>query len=270
MDVIQVIAFAIAGIAVGAVSSLFGIGGGTILVPLLTLGFGYSIHRAIAASLVIIVPTALIGAYRHAVSGKIRWEIAALIAVGGLLGANLGVNLSLSLPELTLRRLFVLLLLFMSVQMFFKDTKRRQTKSSSAGNLQDDSKSIEDTSTRRIWSRPDQIVLFLITGTVMGTISSLFGIGGGILVVPILTLGFKIKIHHAVAISLAVIVPTSIMGAYRHAVAGNVPWLAAFLVAIGGLLGAHWGVTLSHKLSETVLKRLFAVFLVIVALRMYF
>lgn len=308
------ITFLLAGVAVGIVSSLFGIGGGTILVPLFTLVFGYTIHHAIATSLVIIVPTALMGAYRHAASGKIAWKIAGLIAVGGILGANLGVDLSMRLSETSLRRLFVGLLLFMAAQMFFSKSSKSKVperaeasdgaddpeggqasdragasdieqasdrtdasdridvakRSAPVGRLETSGRTGENASSPARSMSLGRAVLFVLTGVLMGVVSSLFGIGGGILLVPMMTLGFKMKVHEAVAISLAVIVPTSIMGAFRHAVAGNVPWLAAALVAIGGLAGAHLGAGWALRLSERALRRLFALFLVLVAVRMYF
>lgn len=298
---LETVAFLGAGLVVGAISSLFGVGGGSVLIPLLTLGFGYGIHQAIAASLVIIVPTALLGAYKHSGENKIPWRVAVFTALGGLGGANIGVDMSLALPEHVLRRLFVGLLLFVSVQMYvstYKGRWKRSSKKSRTKYTKDESAAAHDEevagfpsddrqheygavdNAQRSKPKPTEgisrrygvghLALFVLTGILTGIISSLFGIGGGILLVPVMTLAFKMRVHQAVAVSLAVIVPTSVMGAYRHAVVGNVPWLATVMIATGGLLGAHFGVSWSHMLSETRLRRFFALLLVVVAIRMFF
>lgn len=109
----------IGGVGIGVFSGLFGVGGGSLLVPLLTLGFGFSIHKAIAISLAVIVPTAMSGAYRHSMAGNVDWITALVIAGGSMLGAFLGAHLSLGISEGLLRKLFALFLFGVAAQMFF-------------------------------------------------------------------------------------------------------------------------------------------------------
>jgi len=109
----------VGGVGIGVFSGLFGVGGGALLVPLLTLGFGYTIHKAIAISLAVIVPTALSGAYRHSLAGNVEWTTALIIAVGSMVGAYFGAQLGLGISESVLRKLFALILLGVAMQMFF-------------------------------------------------------------------------------------------------------------------------------------------------------
>lgn len=115
-----------------------------------------------------------------------------------------------------------------------------------------------------------QWLWFIVAGVATGIVSGLFGVGGGALLVPILTVAFGFEIHKAVAISLAVIIPTAISGTYRHSMAGNVDWIVVLAVALGSIVGAHFGAGWALGLSPVMLRRLFALFLVSVAVRLFF
>ncbi|MCL4544941.1 MAG: sulfite exporter TauE/SafE family protein [Chloroflexi bacterium] len=107
---------------------------------------------------------------------------------------------------------------------------------------------------------------FLI-GALAGTLSGLLGIGGGIVMVPLMALGLGLEQHIAQEISLSVIVPTTISGALTSARKGNVDWRLAGFLVIGALMGSLIGASLSNQLSAEVLRKLFAIALVILGYR---
>ena len=109
-----------------------------------------------------------------------------------------------------------------------------------------------------------------MVGTVAGVMSSLLGIGGGLIIVPALVYFFKMPIHYAVGTSLAVIIPTSLVGTWRHALVGNVDWKTAALIALFSAVGSYVGVALAVRVPEGPLKKIFAVFLVCVAVKLFF
>lgn len=109
------------GILGGLASGFFGVGGGLIFVPLLILLRGADPHVAIGTSLAAIVPTAIVGAYRHFGAGFIDWKTALLLILFAAMGAWIGAGLSIRLDTVLLRKLFAVFLLAVSFKMFFQN-----------------------------------------------------------------------------------------------------------------------------------------------------
>lgn len=107
------------GLAGGFVSGLFGVGGGVVFVPLLVLLLGWNVHLAIGTSLAAIVPTAVVGAARHAGSGWVDLKTALILAVLAMAGAWLGAGLSLQIDTVILRKLFAVFLVLLAFRLFF-------------------------------------------------------------------------------------------------------------------------------------------------------
>lgn len=101
---------ALVGLVAGVLAGLFGVGGGIVFVPTLTLGLGLTQLHAEASSLLAILPTALVGTWRQHRFGNVDMRVAALLGVASIGGVQLGVVLAESLPQATLRRLFGVLL----------------------------------------------------------------------------------------------------------------------------------------------------------------
>jgi uncharacterized membrane protein YfcA len=110
------VAAVVLGLAAGVVSGLLGVGGGTLFVPTL-LALGLSQRSAEATSLLAILPTVAVGAWRQHRYGNVRWRAAAVLGVASIAGVVGGVLVAEALPELTLRRLFALLLLVVAAQI---------------------------------------------------------------------------------------------------------------------------------------------------------
>lgn len=108
----------------------------------------------------------------------------------------------------------------------------------------------------------------VLLGLLAGGLTTTLGLGGGIIYVPALVAVFGFSQHVAQGTSLAIIAPTALIGAITHARAGRVDWRVAVWVAAGALAGALAGSRVALGLDEAVLRRLFAVVLVVVALRM--
>ncbi len=122
------IALAVAlGLAGGTLAGLFGVGGGIIFVPALTLGLGLSQLSAEATSLAAIVPVVAVGSYRQHRSQLVDWRSAALIGGCSLGGVLIGAQVALSLPESYLRRAFALFLVLAAVQMAQRARRQLQT-----------------------------------------------------------------------------------------------------------------------------------------------
>jgi uncharacterized membrane protein YfcA len=116
---------ALLGLLAGVLSGLFGVGGGILFVPTLTLGLGLTQLHAEATSLLAIIPTAIAGTIQQYRYGNVRWRAAALIGVSAVAGVVAGAQIAESLPEHALRRLFAVLLLGVAGQIVWRALKRR-------------------------------------------------------------------------------------------------------------------------------------------------
>jgi hypothetical protein len=102
-------------------------------------------------------------------------------------------------------------------------------------------------------------------GLLAGVLAGLFGVGGGILFVPTLTLGLGLTQLHAEASSLLAIIPTVLAGTWRQQRYGNVRWRAAVVIGLAAVAGVEGGVALAETLPEAVLERLFGALMIVVA-----
>lgn len=109
---------------------------------------------------------------------------------------------------------------------------------------------------------------FLLLGLFGGLTSGLLGVGGGIIMVPAMHLLAGVPIKTAIGTSLAVIIPTALMGVTEHHRQGNVDWRIAFWIAIAASLGGYLGAKFTGSISPTVLKRTFGAMMVVVGARM--
>jgi uncharacterized protein len=107
------------GFAGGVMAGLFGVGGGILFVPTLTLALGLEQHHAIATSLLAILPTVLVGTWRQHGYGNVRWRPALVLGLAGIAGVVAGGQLAESLPEHALRRLFGVLMILVAAQIVF-------------------------------------------------------------------------------------------------------------------------------------------------------
>jgi len=114
------------------------------------------------------------------------------------------------------------------------------------------------------------VFLLVAVGTVAGLLSGLFGVGGGILMVPAMVILVGFGQHRAQATSLAAIVPIAAVGAFVFGRSDSVDLVAALLLATGSLLGVQAGARLMNRLTDERLSRIFGAFLVVVALAMLF
>lgn len=109
------------------------------------------------------------------------------------------------------------------------------------------------------------IALAIALGFVAGVLAGLFGVGGGILFVPTLTLGLGLTQLHAEATSLLAILPTVAAGTWRQQRYGNIRWREAVLIGVTAIAGVEGGVLLAQTLPEHALRRLFGILMILVA-----
>jgi uncharacterized membrane protein YfcA len=118
------VAAALLGAAAGVLAGLFGVGGGILFVPTLTLVLGLSQIHAEATSLLAILPTAAVGAWRQWRYGNVRWRAALVLGVAAIAGVEGGVQIAEALPQAALRRLFGALMLVVAAQVALRTLRK--------------------------------------------------------------------------------------------------------------------------------------------------
>jgi uncharacterized membrane protein YfcA len=112
------------GLVAGVLAGLFGVGGGILFVPTLTLVLGLTQLHAEASSLLAILPTAVAGAWRQRRYGNIRWRPALILGLSAIIGVEAGVQIAEALPEHALRRLFGVLMLAVAAQLAWRTLRK--------------------------------------------------------------------------------------------------------------------------------------------------
>ena len=114
------------------------------------------------------------------------------------------------------------------------------------------------------------LVFLIVIGILGGLVSGLFGVGGGVIFGPLLMILLSYNVHHAIATSIAAIVPTALVATWRHAAENTVDWKAALCLAVFAAAGAWFGASLSLQLEMNVLRRVYAVFLFLLSIKLFF
>jgi uncharacterized membrane protein YfcA len=249
------------GAAAGVFAGLFGIGGGIIIVPALILLAGFPLVKATGTSLAaILLPVGILGVIAYARAKVIDLRASAYIAAGLLTSVAAGAWLANTLPVELMRRLFALFCLY--VGWNFIDPIRRFRRSRGL--------SVAAQPEPEASPRPSAWPLVGI-GLLAGVMAGMFGIGGGNIIVPLLTLGLHYPPKRAIATSLgAILFPFGIPGVLYYYKAGNLDLTAAAWIAAGLFVGTVFGALITIRLPNRTVKLLYGVFLVFVAVRFFF
>jgi len=248
----------IVGFGVGMLTGLLGIGGGSVLVPAMVYLYGMNQHRAHGTSLAAISLVALFTALFYSRHGQVDWIVAGELMLGGVVGAMIGARICALLSARRLRRYFGIFLAVVGIRMLYNAAAvfAAAGAPSIAGRA----------------FAPDQLgggLLVVVIGVFTGILSGLFGIGGGIVMIPTLVLLFGFAQKMAQGISLAVIIPVSISGALIHSAHGNVRWSTGMWLAFGGIFGGLVGARIAViEVGELVLQGMFGLLVLVTGVLM--
>ena len=238
------------GTSTGLVSGIFGVGGGLLLVPALTL-WDIPLAQATATSLVGVLLSAISGSVQNWWTGQLNLRAALQLALFGIPAAQLGAWSGSRLPDAWLTPSFAVLLL---VTIFFINLQQKVVLEPPL----EPEKSESSTAIKSVAR----------IGLIAGVISGLFGIGGGIIMVPLQMLLMAQPIKAAVANSLGAMVAIAASGLSQHAWRGDVLWISGLCLGAGGVLGAQIGTRLLPVLPEKLVNQLFKLLLLTLALYM--
>ena len=234
------------GLVAGLLSGLFGVGGGTVIVPFLVLFLTFNQRLAAGTSLAAIVPTAAVGVISYALHDSVAWIPALLLAAGAVVGAQIGTWMLPRVSLTVLRWAFVGFLVAVIVSLFLvipsREAELALTWLSGAG--------------------------LVVLGVVTGVISGLIGVGGGIVVVPALMVLFGTSDLVAKGTSLLMMIPTAVSGTIGNLRRGNVDLAAAAVVGVAACTTTALGAWVATVVDPFVANALFAAYLVVIAVQL--
>lgn len=244
----------LAGLGIGTLGTLIGAGGGWMIVPLLLFGYHFSPQGAVGTSLAVVFLNALSGSVAYMVQGRVLYRMGIAFAVATIPGALLGALLVQYLDSCWFSMLFGAFLFLIAAFLHrgrHLSILPRQGAHVSKETLQ---------AFRSPYMRLGVVISFVV-----GVISSLFGIGGGIIHVPFLIVILGIPVHAATATSHFVLAITSLTGTLAFLWHGQIRLPVAASMGLGVVLGAQLGALLSMRLSSEPIRRTLAVALAVFA-----
>ena len=222
------------GSSVGVVSGFFGIGGGTILIPLLLI-LGFGVKEAIGISTVQMAFSSVYGSYLNNKKGNLDVKMVLTIGIGGFIGAFFSGYVASFLSSESLEKIFLLFAIFALFRLFFKS--------------------------KEVVEKADinPLKLFLV-GLVLGLLSMTIGVGGSIILVPILVGFWHIELKRAISAGLFFVVFSSISGMISHNMSGHVDFEKGLVIGIASLVGVYIGIYLKDRVESSLQRKLLVAF----------
>ena len=236
--------FGFGGIFSGILAGLLGIGGGFVIVSLLVT-LGYPPIQAVATSSFVIIMSSSTGSFYNWRMGYLDLQRVVYLALPAIITAQLGVLVGVNIPEYILLTIFSIFLL---VNLFLIRLRKHLA--------------VQEKQSTKLLT---PITAKITTGGIAGFLSGLLGIGGGTIMVPLQMLLLNEEIKVAIQTSLGVIVTATISSCIVHATQGNILFIQGIILGIGGMLGSQVGTRVLPKLPDSVVRKIFSLFIVMMA-----
>jgi len=241
----MIIELILVGLLVGVISGFFGVGGGMLLIPIL-LTLGFNIKAAIAMSVVQMVFSSVFGSYTNYKKGKLVVNEGIWVGIGGVLGAIIGSFFTDILPAKTLEYIFLALVIFAFLRVA---TSKKPDSTKEEGSF-------------------SKVTLFII-GVIIGTIAMMLGVGGSIMLTPVLIGFLHFSSKKAATAGLFFVVFSSITGLVYKLIAGtfdnlNLNFTYALVLGMASVLGVILGIKLKDVVHDNRHKQFLLIMYVVI------
>lgn len=285
--VITSIVLVLVGIGIGVLSGLLGIGGGTIMVPVLRLGYGLDAFMATATSLFAIIPISLAGAITHIRARSCFPKLGLLLGIAGAVTSSAGVYLGSISPSWLIMLAAAIIIVYSAFTMLRKALRMGKggTDPSVAGGQKGTDPATPDPATPTGNKGTDphgaheaeqtppcafaftrkNVALAVVIGLIAGFASGYVGVGGGFIMVPLMTAWLGIPMKRTSGTSLIAIIILAIPGVIQQAFLGHIDYLAGIMLCVGAIPGAVLGARLVPRVPERTLRFIFAGLLAVAA-----
>lgn len=245
-----VVCLAVGGL-IGFTGGVLGIGGGLLAIPLLGLLLGMDQQMAQGTALVMVLPAVLMTLRQY--NQRARLDIQGAV-IGGVASVGftwVGAQIALGLDPLLLRRIYAGFVFCIAVFYFHQSTRKRRVRQNTV-----------TPSINKIW--------FAVLGALAGFAGGVFGVGGSVMVVPVLTAVLRYTQTAAQGLALSMVVLSTAVAVSTYAWHGQVDWLVGIPLALGSIIMVPYGVRLAYALPEPRLKRIFAWMLLVIMMMLLF
>ena len=238
------------GAGAGAVGSITGVGGGVLITPALTF-IGFTSSQAASTSLIAVTSTSASSTIAYSKQKRIDYAIVLKMVALSIPGAITGALLSNEVSNENFKAYFAIILIVTGLYIAYKNSivKEQSPKASKSTALD---------------------LLFYAGSFAAGIVSSLFGIGGGIIFVPLMILLLRMTMLRAGPTSQLILLISSTVGVLTHAILGHPDYVHGSFLAIGAFVGGQVGARLSHRIEESILKKLLSIILIGAAIKLLF
>jgi len=234
---LQILSLVLAGLFAGVLAGLLGIGGGTVMVPIL-LALGYDPIQAVASSSLAIIVTSSSGSWQNWRMGYLDFKKVLFMGLPAIVTVQFGVIVASNLPDRLLLLAFAALL---ALNIYLVSVRKQLAQ--------------RDSDVTTATMNPN--LARILTGSIAGFMAGLLGIGGGVIMVPLQMALLGDPIKRAIQTSLGVVVITAIASTVGHAIQGNVVWIAGIVLGLGGLISAQISTRTLPKLPDSIVSLLF-------------
>lgn len=286
------VAAAIIGVAIGILSGMLGIGGGTVMVPLFRLAFGLDPLAATATSLFSIIPTSLAGLSKHLRNGTCIPRIGLICGFAGACASPLGVLAATHSPNWAVMGGTSLVIGYSSITMLRRgiaavraeraaaaaspskaigaeragaDATASKAAGACAEGVKDAEGARSSTEAAHVAMTTRTVAAMIAIGLIAGFMGGYVGVGGGFIMVPLFISVLGISMREASGTSLVAVCILAVPGVIEQALLGNVHVSVGLAIAVGSMPGSILGASLVKRIPESALRLLFASFLLVVA-----
>lgn len=283
------VAAAIIGVAIGILSGMLGIGGGTVMVPLFRLAFGLDPLAATATSLFSIIPTSLAGLSKHLRNGTCIPRIGLICGCAGACASPLGVLAATHSPNWAVMGGTSLVIGYSSITMLRRgiaavraeraaaavspskaagagaDATASKAAGACAEGVKDPEGACSSIEAAHVAMTTRTVAAMIAIGLIAGFMGGYVGVGGGFIMVPLFISVLGISMREASGTSLVAVCILAVPGVIEQALLGNVHVSVGLAIAVGSMPGSILGASLVKRIPESALRLLFASFLLVVA-----
>jgi len=257
----------------GVLGSILGLGGGFIITPTLIM-LNLEPYRVSATSLFTVVSTSLSSSISYAKQGRIDYRLVLRLALSALPGAIVGAYIASMIDTQGFKLYFAMILASVSIYMLIRPYRRNDgnnnssnNSSSSSSNSGSSSNSSSDVNSSRV---DKSTPVYYAIASLSGVVSSLFGIGGGAILVPMMLILMGISMHRAVPNAQFIILVSSTVGLLSHVILGHPDYMISSILVIGTFIGAQIGARVLGRVKDIILRRAVAIALLGIAVKFFY
>lgn len=265
MDWLSILISVLIGLCSGAVTGLMGASGVLIVVPALTMSLKLPVHVAIGTSLAVDVIASIVVSYTYYRNKNVDLKSGVWLALGAVLGAQLGSIIAANTPEFELGGFFSIFLILNGVGLWRREIRQRlRLFTGASGKI----KSEGETFVEIITLEKKKIAVTLLIGFMIGIVSGILGAGGGVMFLLVLIFVLKYPIHKAIGTSTLIMAITATSGAIGYSLNGNINLIVAVIVGVGTILGGRVGAIYANRATEETLAKIVGIIFMVLGVAM--